>query len=320
MSVRPLVTIIVPMYNVEEYIRTSLRSAMGQTYQEIEILCVNDGSTDHTRNIAQEAISGDVRARIIDQVNKGLSAARNTALSHACGDYVLFLDSDDMLVNTAVESLVGAAEGLGAQIVSSKLSEDAGFGRAVAKGGRVDAPLFVKATLDDFYYQESITNHSCGKLFSRSLFTETGVLFPVGRSYEDIATTYRLMAAASGIASTDASLYYYRPNEDGISHAYTLKNVRDLAIDYEEIRDAFGGTLSNPQRFYLLTILYTLLRLINKTPEQAGLDTIRRQAEQEYDDLFQFQALSFKSNRVFSLKLLLRSTAIGKALLRKWSK
>lgn len=320
MSAHPLVSIIVPMFNVEQFIEESLRSAMCQTYQEIEVLCVNDGSTDHTRGIAQKVISGDERVRIIDQANQGLSAARNTALRQARGDYILFLDSDDMLANIAVESLVGAAEDHNAQIVTSRLSEDAGFGRAVAEGEHVTFPVFVKATLDDFYYQESITNHSCGKLFSRSLFADTGVLFPVGRSYEDIATTYRLMAAAEGIASADAPLYYYRPNEAGISHAYNLKNVRDLMIDYEEIRSAFGGAPSNPQCFYLLTILYTLLRLINKTPEGERLEIIRRQAEREYDDLFRLEALSFKSNRAFSLKLLFRSTAIGKALLREWSK
>jgi hypothetical protein len=128
------------------------------------------------------------------------------------------------------------------------------------------------------------------------------------------------MAAADGIASTDAALYYYRPNDDGISHAYTLKNVRDLATDYREIRDAFGSTLSDPQRFYLLTVLYTLLRLINKTPLQGELGGMKARTEKEYDDLFRMRALNFRANGAFTLKLFLRRSAFGKWLLAKWKR
>lgn len=317
---KPLVSIIVPMYNVERYVAASLRSAQNQTYSDIEILCINDGSSDGTRSIAEEALGEDNRARIIDQANGGLSAARNTGLGEAKGEYVLFLDSDDMLASNAIEFLVEEALSGDSQIVAAKCSDCDYLRTRIETGKFVAPPVFRGATLDDFYYQNAMTNHSCGKLYASALFADNGILFPVGRSYEDIATTYRLMAVASRIACTQDALYYYRPNEAGISHTYTLKNVCDLATDYQEIRRAFGDNPSNPQRFYLLTVLYTLLRLINKTSDQEGLAEVRGATEVEFDELFKLGVLSLKENRTFSAKLLLRRTAVGKSLLRRWGK
>lgn len=93
----PLVTIIIPVYNVEKYLRKCLDSVVGQTYTNLEIICVNDGSPDHSLEILEEYAARDNRIKIISQKNTGLSGARNTGLEHATGDYILFVDSDDWI-------------------------------------------------------------------------------------------------------------------------------------------------------------------------------------------------------------------------------
>lgn len=316
MSGQLLVSIIIPMYNVELYVESSIRSALNQTYKQIEIIAVNDGSSDATRVIAEQIMSDDSRVIIVDQTNQGLSAARNAGISHASGDYLLFLDSDDMLPNIAVETLVRAANDTGAEIVSARLSDAMAFKEAVVREEFHQSALFKQATIEDFYYQKHITNHSCGKLFSRALFSKTDIHFPIGRTYEDIATTYKLMAIASNIMYTNSCLYYYRPNEKGISRVHTLKSIEDLELDYSEIKHSFGSKPSRPQLFYLQTILYTLLRNINKAPKQEELSITRKRVESEYDRVFRISTLNFSTNMSFSIKLLTRRFIMGKMLLR----
>lgn len=93
----PLVSVIIPVYNVEKYLRKCLDSVIGQTYTKLEIICVNDGSPDRSLDILEEYAAGDNRIKIISQQNTGLSGARNTGLEHATGDYILFVDSDDWI-------------------------------------------------------------------------------------------------------------------------------------------------------------------------------------------------------------------------------
>ena len=96
----PKISVIIPVYNVEKYLRECLDSLLNQTFKDIEIICVNDGSTDGSLNILNEYASKDSRFIIINQNNQGLSAARNNGLNVAKGDYVAFLDSDDYILNS----------------------------------------------------------------------------------------------------------------------------------------------------------------------------------------------------------------------------
>lgn len=334
---KPLVSVIIPLYDTEAYVGECIKSALGQTYGTLEIICVNDGSTDATRELAAQAIALDGRARIYDQENQGLSGARNAALDLATGSYVLFLDSDDMLAPNAVEALVDAAERLKADIVASKCEEDAELKGLIAAGKPLEGVQFERASLDDFYYQSKMTNHACGKLFSRLLFEgpasrfegPASLRFPLGRPYEDVATTYLLMERAGSIAYTGSGLYYYRQNDEGIARTYTVKNALGLWQAYEEIREHFTaatpasgleGELTKPQRFYLLTVLHTLLRLLNKAPRGDEADRLRAKAEKEFDALFSFGALDFRQSPWFSSKLLVRRLRIGKSLLMRLAK
>ena len=116
---QPLVSIIVPVYNAEIYLGPCLERLRSQTWPNLEIILVNDGSTDGSGHLCAAAARADPRIRFLDQPNKGVSAARNAALAMAEGDYLQFSDSDDLLTPDATETLVRAAQSTGADLVIS---------------------------------------------------------------------------------------------------------------------------------------------------------------------------------------------------------
>ncbi len=310
-----MVSVIVPMYNVAQYVADCINSIIKQSYTDIEIICIDDGSTDDTLSIAEGLSKLDSRIIVLTQENAGLSAARNAGLCRAMGEYVLFVDSDDMLPIDALLQLIGAASKYNAQIVCSGFSYGSDFMDGIQKGVSFPKASFYQSSVEDFYFQNRITNHACAKLFSRNLFVDNGIYFPVGRSYEDVATVYLLMEAANTIASTDAPLYYYRPNSTSISHTYTLDKVFDLYSDFKEIKTHFGDSPSPSKRFYLLTVLYTTLRLLNKVAPSIQCACLRHSLYAEYDAIFKFSALNFVKNLRFSIKLLMRRFYLSRLLL-----
>ena len=105
----PTVSLVIPVYNVESYLERCLESVKNQTYKNIEIILVNDGSTDGSGEICKKFVSKEIRAKVIHQKNAGLSEARNTGLKYISGDFVMFVDSDDWLELDAVEFLLEQA-------------------------------------------------------------------------------------------------------------------------------------------------------------------------------------------------------------------
>lgn len=108
MSYQPLVSVVIPVYNVEQYLRQCLDSVVNQTYQNLEIICVNDGSPDHSINILNEFASKEGRVKVFTIENLGLSGARNVGVAHCTGEYLMFLDSDDWVDNDVIECAVSA--------------------------------------------------------------------------------------------------------------------------------------------------------------------------------------------------------------------
>lgn len=114
---RPLVSVIIPVFNAEKYIKRALSSLVSQTYENIEIICVNDGSTDHSANILERMAESDNRVKVITQVNSGPAKARNTGLDIARGKYISFVDSDDFVDKEMYATLVNIAETQSADII-----------------------------------------------------------------------------------------------------------------------------------------------------------------------------------------------------------
>lgn len=233
---RPLVSIIIPIYNVEKYLEECFASVVNQTYKNIEIILVDDGSTDDSGKIADKLAEGNVRATVIHKKNGGLSDARNVGMRTARGEYITFIDSDDYVDKEFVRVLVDAATESDADIAQCDNS------RRIKDMGNGSGKLTILSGQDAFVSMmkfKSISPPAWGKLYKKSLFDNSGLTFPVGRIHEDTAILYKLIYFANKIACIDTRLYYYRLNNNSIMTArYTNKHY-DSVLAYHDELDKF---------------------------------------------------------------------------------
>lgn len=229
-----MVSIIVPIYNVEKYLKRCLESLVSQTYEEIEILLVNDGSTDGSVKIAQEYADKYKNVILLSKKNGGLSDARNYGLRYAEGDYVAFIDSDDWIDERMIEKLVLKADSAKADIVCCDMEyvDDDG-NRKYSSGGE-----FEIVDVKDFPEIISINNSACNKIYRRNLFDQ--IEFPVGDWYEDLGTVPKLIFLSERVAKVNEPLYFYYQRTESISHTKNekifdiykcLKSVKNFIIE-----------------------------------------------------------------------------------------
>ena len=191
---QPLISVIVPCYNVEEYLPKCIESILNQTYRNLEILLVDDGSPDNCGRICDEYAAKDSRIRIIHKKNGGLSDARNAALDVMTGEYVTFIDSDDYVSDDYVEYLYKIIKESGVKLSVSSYQTFVDDSSAEIC---TNNPLFVKIVhtndaLTGMFYQQIFDTSAWAKMYHRSLFSD-GIRYPKGWLYEDLPTTYRLM-------------------------------------------------------------------------------------------------------------------------------
>lgn len=223
-----LISVIVPIYNVEPFLRDCLDSLRAQTYPDLQVIMVDDGSTDGGAAIAAEYVSADPRFRLISQDNSGLSMARNNGLVHATGEYVAFVDSDDVLAAHAYELLI-LALGDGADFASG------GVLRLNSRGthlGRLHRAAISKTVLDahvtrdhELLRDRTIWN----KLFRRRFYDQHGFEFPPGRLFEDVPVTVPAHALARKVAIVAEPIYFWRVREGAIpSITQSFSDLRNL--------------------------------------------------------------------------------------------
>lgn len=213
-----MITIVVPVYKVEEYLDRCVNSILNQTYQDFELLLVDDGSPDNCGILCDQYAEKDSRITVIHQKNSGLSAARNTGLNcfyeQNRSDYITFADSDDWLHPDYLKVLMTAVIENGVKI-------------SVCNYKRVTGEVpheiynnieFELTSPEDFLVNHSWQyNYAWGKLYHKSVFED--VRYPVGKNFEDTFTTYKVLHKCEKIAYADLPLYYYLRNENGISRS-----------------------------------------------------------------------------------------------------
>ncbi|OJF09477.1 CDP-glycerol glycerophosphotransferase family protein [Couchioplanes caeruleus] len=252
-----LVSVIVPIYNVEPFLRDCLDSLRAQTYRDLQVLMVDDGSTDGCAAIAAEFAAADPRFELIRQANAGLSAARNVAVPAARGEYLAFVDSDDVLAAHAYELLVQAMAG-GADFATG------GVRRYSSRGTYRGAPhneAIGPTDLDthvsrnpSLLRDRTIWN----KLYRRSFYDAHGFEFPVGRLFEDVPVTVPAHALATSVAVVGEPIYFWR--------------VREGAV--RSITQSDNGLRNLTDRFYSVNLTRKLLR-------EAGQDELLRVYEEQ---------------------------------------
>ena len=213
----PKVSIIVAAYNIEKYIGSCLNSLISQTLQDIEIVVVNDGSTDSTLQIIQRYADSDSRILVISQENQGLSAARNTGLTRVSGTYVMFVDGDDLLVSFAAEKLLSQAEKYDLEITLFLTKLIAADTEKTVKDIYYEAPHIPEAMAQDTFSYNDISQFlfdmqvsAWNKLFNVAFLRSLGVEFLVGLCFEDNPFFFETILSATRMAFVLEPLYIYR--------------------------------------------------------------------------------------------------------------
>jgi CDP-glycerol glycerophosphotransferase len=237
----PRVSVVVPIYNVEPYLERCLDSLAGQTYADLEIVMVNDGSTDRSAEIAEAFSARDPRFRLVEQPNRGLSAARNTGIDQASGEFLAFADSDDIVAPAAYELLVGALDESGSDLATGNVH------RLSSTGSRQVgflANAFAETRLGTHIRRDRRLMHdrmAWNKLWRRSFWDREGRRFPEGRIFEDTPVTLPLHFAARAVDVISDVVYYWRLREGAdlsITQRRTEpKALRDRLTAIQEVSD-----------------------------------------------------------------------------------
>ncbi len=237
---RDKVSIVVPVYNVEKYISKCIDSILSQSYDDIEVLIVNDGSTDNSDQIVRQYAKKDSRIKYFTQKNSGLSSARNTGIKNSSGEYICFVDSDDWVSRDYIEKMHSLMVNDGSDMAICGMCYIYADGKVkkntpVIKRNRcINKKEAIACLLEGKEYKF----HAVNKMYKKRLFTDNNILFPTGKVYEDMFTTYRLMLRTKKVSLVKDSLYYYLQNRDGsILHQAFNKKRLDMLKVLDEIMD-----------------------------------------------------------------------------------
>lgn len=227
---KPLISVIVPIYNVEKYLRRCIDSLVGQTYPNLEIVLVNDGSPDNCGEICDKYAQKNKNIKVLHQKNQGVSAARNNGVKISQGEYISFVDPDDFIPINSISRLYEALEKYHAPLVAGKRLEIY-EGQEIHNGKLCEKELKTicydtEEALRKVCYGTGISVVSWGKLYRRNLIVENP--YTEGIYYEDVALTYRIIAQCEKVVELQEVVYYYLQREDSIVHcSIQPKHIED---------------------------------------------------------------------------------------------
>ena len=233
---KPLLTVVIPVYNVERYLKRCIESVLAQEWKDYEILLVDDGSTDHSPQICDDYVKAYDFISVIHKENGGLSEARNTGISHAKGEYVYFPDSDDWIEPDTFIALAEALESQEFDIISFNRDFVKGEEDAIVSEPEVTQVFEGKDAFVQMLKHRYITGFANDKIYRKSLFVDNNILFPSRKYYEDLGTNYKLFLSAKKVYATNQKYYHYLiDNPDSITQSWNEKKFRDMFGFYKEV-------------------------------------------------------------------------------------
>ena len=291
----PQISVILPVYNVEKYLSRCIESIIRQDLNNIEIICVNDGSTDRSLNILQDYAKKDKRIKIVSQKNCGLGCARNTGFKHARGNYILFVDSDDFLSENVLKDLYSNAVSNDSDLVIFKFNT---YDEVTGKYSRYGIPLdkkFKNCDFNNFTFtyrdmKDRVMNSyisAWGRLYKKEFIDEHDFSFPVSIAYEDVLYQIRCYLYAQRISFTPDHVYNYRvSNTDSIMH--DTSKIFDIIKVCDSV-ESFLKDSSFMDEFEVEFLMFKILQLSMYIPVSSGneyFDRVKAEYEKmggEYD-------------------------------------
>lgn len=269
-------SIIIPVYNTEKYLQECLDSVLSQKMDNIQILCVNDGSTDESISILKKYEEENNNLIVISQSNQGLSAARNTGILNACGKYILFLDSDDMLKENALNEICLQLENNDIDILlydsdciyeTERLKEidykDEYYHRKKCYGGPKNGKIMFTEQIEN----DDLCDSACLMAIKREWLLSKSLFFKQGMIYEDCLFTFKCFMKSERMIHINKALMIYRVRERSIMTSNpTYKNVEGRLICYLEILNfmlnhGFSVRIENAIRKFAEMVVFSLKKL-----------------------------------------------------------
>lgn len=286
----PLISVIVTVYNIEQYLPACIDSIIDQTYHNLEILLVDDGSTDHSPVICDTYKKKDSRIQVIHKQNGGLSEARNTGIDLASGEFVSFIDGDDFIHRDFYRILMKIYQKTKCPVVECKnrnFINDADI-RGYGKTGKAGVKVISRYEwLTETKLRGFLTVVVWNKIYKKYLFDN--VRFPAGRLHEDIAATYQLVYLADKVARVYLELYYYRKRNNSISNQLSARNFEDQRWAYLQKIDYFQNlgekTIADfTIAKYCITVLISEYKFSDEIRKRSR-KSIRREVVCYYDQI-----------------------------------
>ena len=287
-----LISVIVPVYNVEKYLKQCVNSIIKQTYTNIEIILIDDGSTDNSAHICDEFAQIDPRIKVFHKANGGLSSARNEGIKKSKGKYLTFIDSDDDISEDYVSYLYGLIKKYKVKlsicpysVVNIKKNKTKIFNLGE---NYKEEKLNTEECLKRLLCEKGFSVSACAKLYEKSLFKN--VEFPIGKLCEDNGTTYKLIMKCPKVAFCGVNCYYYCIRQDSItSEKYNDRKMdyivltdeacKEIEEQYPELADACLNRMSAVRISILRQMLNTKLNDASKLKKNEVVKWLKNQSK-----------------------------------------
>ena len=286
MNKTPIISIIVPVYNVEKYLKRCIDSILNQTFKDFELILVNDGSTDGCKEICNQYEKLDNRIKVIHKENGGLSSARNAGLDIAKGKYIGFVDSDDYINVNMYQNLLDKLIKNKSDLVICKLVRvKDNYKETINKSKIVEKNYDNLQALQELYNINSIDFIvAWNKLYKSELLKD--IRYPVGKKYEDEFVIHKILNKCKKVTFINKELYYYYQRDDSIMGRRKVKFSPDILEAYEQMdqyfADAGEGDIVQLVKYRYMCLLKKYAVQMGKAGEQSLADKLRDTYKTEY--------------------------------------
>lgn len=261
-----LISIIVPVYQVEKYLEECVNSIINQTYKIIEIILIDDGSTDASGSICDDYAKRNDKIIVVHQQNKGLSGARNVGLDLAKGKYICFVDSDDYIHEDFINILYKMIKEKNAEIAICDYTRDNFWNDSNIKNDG-EYVLTSHKMLSEWHGRRTrIETVVWNKLYHRDIFggrSNCKIRFPEGKIHEDVYTSHLMIANANRIAITNKKLYCYRKNSSSITNSKKSVKRKQMRLDAQYSRLLFFKNNKYYRPYYFMKSIYLAYKYLN---------------------------------------------------------